>query len=577
MNKIISTAPIIVAAVFLTACQTQPAKENRAIDDMREIIKTEQQQAGQAIEPPASISAAMLPSIDLGVGMSEQEQERFDVRVSNAQARDFFMGLVDQSPHNMVVHPDVDGTVSLNLKNVTVDEVMRTLRDVYGYEYNKTSAGYQVLPFRLQSKIFYVNYLNLVREGESSMTVNSGRGTSDDSESGGSSSDTAAKVTTKNKSDVWQDLENSLQSIIGLSEEGENKGRNITISRQSGIVVVRAMPSELREVEFFLREMQSSLQRQVILEAKILEVELSDGYQAGINWAAVGKADGGSRSVAIGQTGGGSVFDGTDLVNTSLQGQSGNLNSDTFSAIDAFGAAAFGGVFSAAVTIGNFNAFIELLESQGNVQVLSSPRVSTMNNQKAIIKVGQDEYFVTDISSTTTTGGGATSSTPDIEFTRFFSGIALDVTPQIDRDGTVTLHIHPSVSEVSDQTKNLVIDGEAQSLPLALSSVRESDNIVRARNGQLVVIGGLMKNSTSENQASVPVLGDMPFVGSAFRHTKQTSRKSELVILLRPIVVDPNNTWNGSLSETSSRLDELDRGFHVGGHPDVFGTEGEGQ
>jgi MSHA biogenesis protein MshL len=198
-----------------------------------------------------------------------------------------------------------------------------------------------------------------------------------------------------------------------------------------------------------------------------------------------------------------------------------------------------------------------------------------MNNQKAIIKVGQDEYFVTDVSSTTTTGGGATTNTPDITLTPFFSGIALDVTPQIDRNGIVTLHIHPSVSEVTDQTKNLVIDGQPQSLPIALSTVRESDNIVRARNGQLVVIGGLMKNSTTENLASVPVLGDIPFVGSAFRHTKQASRKSELVILLRPVVVDADNAWGDYMQRSSNHIDQLDRGFHVGGSSDVFGTEGE--
>jgi MSHA biogenesis protein MshL len=585
MNIYFSRAVLFSSLVFLSACQTQPPKNGTAIDDIREELKQGQQQnATQKHLPPPEISAALMPSIDLNLGNSSSRSlERFDVRVNNAAAREFFMGLVEGTPYNMVVHPDVEGSISLNLKNVSIPEVMNTLRDVYGYEFNQNAAGFQVMPVRLQSRIFYVNYLNLKRTGSSEMSVSSGQITENsssdssesDSDSGSSSSSsstenkTSAMVSTTNEADIWSELRVSLQSIIGSGD-----GRSITLSPQSGIVVVRAMPAELREIENFLREVQSSLHRQVILEAKIVEVELNDGFQSGINWSKIAKSNNGDNSLAIGQTGGGSIFSGTGT-NTSLSGQTGDLSNNGFSAVDAMNIAGFGGVFTAAVKLADFNAFIELLKSQGNVQVLSSPRVATMNNQKAIIKVGQDEYFVTDVSSTTTTGAAASSSTPDITLTPFFSGIALDVTPQIDKAGMVTLHIHPSVSEVVDQTKSLVIDGKAQTLPIALSTVRESDNIVRARNGQLVVIGGLMKNSTTEDLASVPVLGDLPFVGSAFRHTKQSSRKSELVILLRPVVVDSPNVWGNYMQRSSEHIDSLDRGFHVGGSADIFGTEGE--
>ncbi len=318
------------------------------------------------------------------------------------------------------------------------------------------------------------------------------------------------------------------------------------------------MPAELREVESFLREVQSSLQRQVILEAKIIEVELNDGFQSGINWGKIATGDGGDRSLTIGQTGGGTIFDG-DGVNTSLSGETGDLNPDNFTAVDALNVAGFGGVFTAAIKLANFDAFIELLKTQGNVQVLSSPRVATMNNQKAIIKVGQDEFFVTDIESPDVSGDGASTNVPDITLTPFFSGIALDVTPQIDQQGIVTLHIHPSVSEVSDQTKSFIVAGEPQTLPLALSTIRESDNIVRARNGQVVVIGGLMKNTTTNDVASTPVLGDLPVVGAAFRHTKEVARKSELVILLRPIVVDSPQAWGQYISGSSQRIEALEK------------------
>jgi MSHA biogenesis protein MshL len=218
----------------------------------------------------------------------------------------------------------------------------------------------------------------------------------------------------------------------------------------------------------------------------------------------------------------------------------------------------FGGVFSAALNLRDFAGFIELLESQGDVQVLSSPRISTLNNQKAVIKVGTDEFFVTGISSTTVTGT-TTTTTPEVTLTPFFSGIALDVTPQIDESGRVTLHIHPTVSEVVDQTKLIKVANQDQSLPLALSSVRESDSVVSARSGQIVVIGGLMKNSTIKNNAGVPFLGRIPFLGALFRHTKETSRKSELVILLRPAVVQGQATWDEALSQSRQRIERLQK------------------
>lgn len=559
MQMLVRLSVTTVITVLLAACQTQPAKQSAVMQDIQSELAEGQKQAETmpAVTPPPEISAALIPAIDLNLGGAKASANRFDVRVNNAEAREFFMGLVEDTPYNMVVHPNVKGKISLNLKNVTIPEVMETLRDVYGFEFNQTSAGFHVLPVRLQSRIFYVNYLNLKRSGTSEMTISSGQisqsATSGESSSTVTENQAAAKISTSNEADIWSELRTSLLSIIGTGD-----GKSITLSPQTGIIVVRAMPAELREVGSFLREVQSSLQRQVILEAKIIEVELNDGFQSGINWGKIATGDGGDRSLTIGQTGGGTIFD-SNGVNTSLSGETGNLNPDNFSAVDALNVAGFGGVFTAAIKLANFDAFIELLKTQGDVQVLSSPRVATMNNQKAIIKVGQDEFFVTDIESPDISGDGASTNVPDITLTPFFSGIALDVTPQIDQQGIVTLHIHPSVSEVSDQTKSFIVAGEAQTLPLALSSIRESDNIVRASNGQLVVIGGLMKNTTTNDVASTPLLGDLPVVGAAFRHTKEVARKSELVILLRPIVVDSPQVWGQYISGSSQRIDVLEK------------------
>ena len=217
----------------------------------------------------------------------------------------------------------------------------------------------------------------------------------------------------------------------------------------------------------------------------------------------------------------------------------------------------FTNLFAIGGATSNFAALIRLLNTQGEVQVLSSPRVSTVNNQKAVIKVGTDEFFVTEVSSSTSSGVSSTTTTPNITLTPFFSGIALDVTPQISEDGEVILHIHPSVSDVTDQIKDITVGGQTQQLPLAFSTVRESDSVVRARSGQVVVIGGLMQNSSSNNDAGVPSVSKIPIVGNLFKQKRKTNSRSELVILLRPIVVEANKTWLNYIKDSAGRIEQL--------------------
>jgi MSHA biogenesis protein MshL len=170
-----------------------------------------------------------------------------------------------------------------------------------------------------------------------------------------------------------------------------------------------------------------------------------------------------------------------------------------------------------------------------------------------VIKAGSDEFFVTDISSDTVTGT-ASATSRDITLTPFFSGIALDVTPQISADGEIILHIHPTVSEVTDQQKVITISGETDTLPLAFSEIRESDSIVRAKSGQVIVIGGLMRRRTKTDVFGMPVLRHIPGIGKLFQSTREIETKTELVILLKPIVVDNDNVWTQLTDESLQRI-----------------------
>jgi len=503
---------------------------------------------------PSDVSSALLPPIEITLpqGGTVPLEPRFDLTVNNAPARQVFMGLVEGTPYSMILRPDVSGTISLNLKEATVPEALSVIRQVYGYEYRREGNRFFILGSDMQTRMFPVNYLNLSRKGLSDTRVaasglsatgaTAGTGAAATTTQGGS----GVQIQTQTQADFWKDLTTALTAIVGA-----DGGRKVIINPQAGVVLVRAMPDDLRLVEEYLGVTQGSMNRQVILEAKIVEVQLKDGFQSGINWAGIANKNG--KTYTIGQVGGGTSLSSTGL--SEIFGNTGNLNpaTGTFSAISGTESSAFGGVFTLAVKANNFAAFFELLKTQGDLNVLSSPRVSTMNNQKAVIKVGTDSYFVTkqDSTASTVSGGSPTIST---ELSPFFSGIALDVTPQIDEAGNINLHIHPSVSEVSE--KQITVASN-QTISTALSSVQESDNIVRASSGQIIVIGGLMKEASTEDNASVPLLGDIPLIGNLFKHKKVTRIKRELVILLKPTVINVGQDWNDTAGESQERIRKI--------------------
>jgi MSHA biogenesis protein MshL len=316
---------------------------------------------------------------------------------------------------------------------------------------------------------------------------------------------------------------------------GSQDGRKVITDPHTGMLIVRAYPSELRNVEQMLERAELSIKRQVIIEAKILEVSLSDGYQAGIQWDTFGNGFGSSI---------------TDTSNEVVVGfDTGNLSTLVDSSVE--------GVFKFGLNFTDFNAIISLIESQGDVSVLSSPRIATVNNQKAVIKVGSDEFFVTDVSSTTTSTSTSTSDTPDITLTPFFSGIALDVTPHIGQDSEVILHVHPTISKVEDQTKTVTLgDSGDLILPLAFSTIRETDSIVRARSGQVIVIGGLMEERTQQLEAGVPMLKDIPGLGRLFTQERDVTEKVELVILLKPKIAE-GQVWESELQQVRQRFPDF--------------------
>ncbi|GGY67867.1 pilus (MSHA type) biogenesis protein MshL [Cellvibrio zantedeschiae] len=594
-NKVVIRNSLILlslsAAVLINGCSNNGNKKITVENEMSEIVAEQTERNKKATTVPSEVTQALLDNNSIKTASGKKFSERFDVSVRAVPARDFFLGLVNGTGINVVVHPDVNGTISLDLKNVTIDEVLRVTRDIYGYEYKQERGIYTVYANALRTEVFRINYLDVQRVGVSDTAVLVGRaqssgqsnGNNSGGNSGGSSNsggDTAnllsmlesaeknksagggsggqgitpgSRVQTLNHTDFWSSLHNTVVSIIG----GESESRSVTISPQAGMVVVKALPSELSAVREFLERSELSVKRQVILEAKILEVRLSEGFEAGVNWGAISGQLAHAHNIrdgfAINSDGSDTeVGERRDLTyNYPYYDKDGVLQN-----LAIEGGEKIGGTFASLLRVQDISKVLSLLETQGSVQVLSSPRVSTVNNQKAVIRVGSDEYFVTGISNSTTSNATSVSSTPNIELSPFFSGIALDVTPQIAEDGEVVLHIHPVVSDVTDQQKNFTVGNQDFSLPLALRGIRESDSIVKAQNGQVIVLGGLMQENKNNVDGKRPVLGDIPLVNSLFRTKNKAKSKTELVILLRPIVVD-SNTWQTQLEQSEKRIQNI--------------------
>lgn len=537
-------ALLALATALIVACAGAPTRD-------------EAEAAGAPV--PRDVADALLPPPGPSSrGPSRPAEARFDLNVRDVPAPAFFLSLAEGTPYNMVVQPGVAGEITLNLRGVTVPEAMDYVREAFGYDFVRTGNAYTVYAETMQARVFRVNYLNVKRTGKSHITVSSGQLTERAGAAGADPNSTSARgtvaasgVDTESNANFWEEIEATLRTLVP-----DGNGRRLIVNPDAGLVVARAMTSELRHVEDYLRTLQANLTRQVILEAKIVEVSLSENFQAGINWNVI-TTDSSGNSSATGQFGGANVFDDGA---TGSAGAPIIVDPTTGAMSLPVAPTAIGGAITAVLGIGDFNAVIEMLQGQGDVHVLSSPRVATVNNQKAIIKVGSDEFFVTKVQSNATgaTGGVAGTTSRTVEFTPFFSGIALDVTPQIDEQGIVTLHVHPTVSEVRDDVKQLEFGaGETETYPLALSSVREADSIVRARSGQIVVIGGLMQESDRDDRFGVPLLSRLPLIGFLFRQTRTSSRKSELVILIKPIVVESDEQWAEEVRRRELRVEEI--------------------
>lgn len=466
--------------------------------------------ASVAAGKPGGLSEERLPGLIVTEIEGKREPERlYSFSLRDADIREVLMALSKQTSFNIVVDPNVQGRVTVDLKNVSMAEALDTLTELLDLNHRIKQNIIRVFKPAPETRIFSLQYVNLKRTGSSSTTASIGAGggsatgtttgttgtTTTGTTGGGTTGSTT--VTTSTDTDLWTNIEAGLKKL--LSPTG-----TMVVDKQSGNILATDLPKILDRVASFLESVEGSVQRQVLIEARIVEVSLTGEYRFGLNWSAIAQAG---------------AFRGASTLSPRILGQ--RLSPTV-------------GDFQIGVTSTDFSALLDVISKQGELNVISSPKLATLNNQTAVIRAGTDEvFFETRVQEfRPTTGlGGQVETTRTVTPRTVTIGVVLGITPQIAPDGNVVLHIRPTVTEKRGEAKSPVGD------TFPILDVREADMVVRAREGQVVVIGGLMQDKRIDSDGKVPILGDLPGIGRLFRSTNQEARKTELVVLLSATVM----------------------------------------
>ncbi len=557
------TSVAILGAMLLTGCALPLVKHG----DINERLNQDLGRAAAERKAPSeAIDPALMPPLQIEEPKLQTDAEaRFDLSVVGAPAGQVFMALVTGTRYSMLLPSDLAGTITVNLKDVTIKEALDTIRELYGYEYKIQGTRIFIQANTLQSRVFQINYLASRRQGTSDLRVastamsssgsgssSSGSSSSSSSSSQSSSSGAGAKgsdtsrVSTSSDADFWRDLNTALGAIVGNTE-----GRSVIVNQMSGVVVVRALPTEMRNVENYLKATQLVVERQVMLEAKIIAVTLSNGAQSGINWSIFNTVRNGRSAVGV-------LSPSANMNTTTALQSASSLQVTPGKNGTAVTNSLTNGFVGLAFQTANFAALLSFLETQGDVAVLSSPRIATLNNQKAVLKVGTDDMFVVNVSGGTPTTTSVAGTAPTVTLQPFFSGISLDVTPQIDDEGNIILHVHPAVSSVTEVEKviDLGSNGGIFKLPLPSSEINETDSIVRVQDGNIVAIGGLMKQQQTQARSQLPGVGESS-LGFLFGQRNASASKTEMVILIKPTIINNDRVWQEDLQGVRDRVEGL--------------------
>lgn len=523
------------------------------------------------ITPPPKASGEILPpvrssSFAVPAPKPTVKPPTYSVVVNDVPVRELLLALARDTKQNIDIHPGLTGLVSINAINETLPAILDRITKQVNLRFRREGNTIIVQPDSPYLKTYRVNYVNMERDSESRIGVSgsiTGSGQGGGAAQGGQGSNQSqTTVNTKSQNHFWTLLQDNVRSILAstqaISRSAEEKAarnealraareeriaqaeavaragaaapallekafqgtpareipgdvnQNIVINPVAGTLSVLATERQHELIQQHIDSVLSAVQRQVMIEATIVEVRLSDAYQAGIDWSRLAIAGGFNLTQRLL---GGFGTDLTQRGNNQFQIGYSNPNSQ----------------------LGNISATIRLLEEFGNTRVLSSPRLMALNNQTALLKV-VDNVVYFEVSSSTVTSQVQTNISVNTTAKTVSIGVAMGVTPQINEDGRVTLTVRPTVSRllrfVPDPNPLLLVQNLVPEL-----QVREMESVLQVGTGQTVVLGGLMQDDIRANREQIPGADTLGGLGELFRFRDNRNVKTELVIFLRPTVV----------------------------------------
>ncbi|MDT8452264.1 MAG: pilus (MSHA type) biogenesis protein MshL [Gammaproteobacteria bacterium] len=527
MKKIITNIGVLGLSLLLTACGASNPP-----------TKSEGHLSGD-VAPLDTIPATVNDAPILPEPEQRSALETYTVVVNQVPVRELLFSMARDASLNLDIDSDIEGRVTMNAIDQTLPQILERLTRQVAINYTLEDDTLHIRADKPYLHLYSVNYLNMSRLSKGSVEVSteiSSTGTTEGSAGNNSSSE----VNNVSDNEFWKTLIVNFGGIINEDVKGDEAGssQNIMVNRETGVVGVRATFRQHRQIQAFLDRVIGGAQRQVMIEATIAEVTLSDRYQAGIDWSMV-KMDG------LGNI--------TDQITQSLLG--GNLGTSPFFELSGSTTTSSGD---------NLSATLKALETFGDVKVLSSPKVMALNNQTAMLKVVDNAvYFSVEVTPeiiNAATGVVTSPATISTDINTVPIGFVMSVMPFIDSNDVVTLNIRPTISRivdtVNDPNPELAKEGVISSIPVI--QVREIESVLKVNNGDTAVIGGLMQDQVNKKTIGVPILSSIPFLGALFSYQDDEYVKSELVIFIRPVVVH-EASLNGDLKEYRKYLmDDFD-------------------
>ena len=466
-----------------------------------------------AEEPASKIPEPVRRTPFVPKPVAEAPVDTYTVVVNDVPVKELLFALARDAAINVDIHPDVSGLATLNAVDQSLSQILDRLSRQLNLRYEINGDNVSIQPDTPFVRIYRVDYVNLSREATTASSVSTtipSTSTGAEGGGGGGGNDSSTTVTSKSSYPFWETLTETIRKLVSGSGtyEGLDDEETVIANPSNGVIIVRATGRQHEEVQRYLDEVKAASRRQVLIEATIVEVQLSDGYQAGIDWSNL--ASDAALTLTQALTGPSAAVDLTNPPFFRLDYQSGDI--------------------SASVT---------LLKQFGDTQVLSSPKVMALNNQTALLKVVENVVYFEVTSDTVTNQTGAETTTTTTAKS-VSVGVVMSVTPQVDGTGEVTLTVRPTISRVTDFVQDpnpeLAAAGSPPNLVPQIA-VREMESVLRIGSGQLAVLGGLMQDDVNRQSDGVPWFSNSETFGELFNSRNNQFRKSELVIFLRPWVV----------------------------------------